>query len=103
MAVSSSYRLRPRASAVDQLSDGVGVVEEGGRERGLGQSVAVVGDEGAEVEGGVVGVLCGHAGGVAVGLWAPLLLRRRSGEGGCEEGGGEDGEEGGGEVHFEES
>ena len=59
---SLSYRLRPFAAAVDELGDRIRVVDKCGRQGGLRKRVAVVGDQGFEVEGRAVRVLSGHAG-----------------------------------------
>ena len=60
--------LGSRAAGVDELGDGVGVVDEVGGEGLVSQGVRVVGDQGLEVVGDDGGLLVGHAGLVAVAL-----------------------------------
>ena len=84
-----SYGLRSvGAAVVDELDDGVGVVDEVGRESRVGEGVAVVGDGFSEVVGDLLSFGVAHAAGIAVGepAWALENSPR-----GCEGGGGEEG------------
>ena len=49
------------AAAVDELVDGVRVVGEVGGQRGVGERIAVVGDEVLEVGGDSLGIRIAHA------------------------------------------
>lgn len=58
---SSAYRLRKRTAGVDQLANGVGVVVEVDGQGILSNGRIVVGDQGLEVVGDLLGIGLGHA------------------------------------------
>lgn len=77
-----TYCLWTRAATVDQLSHGVRVINEVCGEVGVGQSVAVGGDQGLKVHGHLIGVLSGHARRAAALVVAPWPASLGRGE--CE-------------------
>jgi len=93
-----SERAAFSAAAVDQLADGVGVVDEVLGQSRVGDLLAVVVDEGLEVVGNLLCILVGHAVGSGL-LGAPGRPRCGGCMGsGCEGGKCEDGTHVGGNV-----